>query len=597
MADTDKDTSRSVSGGDSPEPTVEVSETPSRSEAFRALISRGVQTSQSRMTLETRLGIITITILVFTFGFLIYRKVEVHQQRIAAQIPSQQETDAPEDELLKQALAKNAERSVDGFPSNSGTEDVFVADSVMPAAAGTLSEGDSTPNFSQPEFPPTLAMGNGFDEPAVGSQMSEPEFEADGTEPSASPFPSEQHDQPAGAFTESGMSRSTEVESAFLIASSSDSAPADFSSASDPSANPSSASHDVPAEDSPQSELPGVNFEQTEAPGLAFSVPPAATEGTDVENGVAGQSETLEDAASETTQPVLIAMLDPKPQENPFGTTEPQLPELSSAPASEPSFPPEFGSSDSTETHQAGSPFGDTPEIEVPEPSGGVEAFADPPTLNAVPADGLASDPFTSAQAPQFPSQSSTTQDQPRRTIFPAVATGPDGKFSLAAFNYQNNVPAPIDDGNTYDIHVVQEGDNYSRISKRIYGTSRYFSALAVFNQHRISDPKKMRPGMKIIVPPASLLEERYPQLFVEASGPREKAAPGFFLTETGSPAYRVGQRETLSEISERYLGRSSRWIEILRLNQNVLQDPNKLKPGTVLSLPEDAVEVNVSPQ
>ncbi|HRA89422.1 MAG TPA: LysM peptidoglycan-binding domain-containing protein, partial [Planctomycetaceae bacterium] len=65
---------------------------------------------------------------------------------------------------------------------------------------------------------------------------------------------------------------------------------------------------------------------------------------------------------------------------------------------------------------------------------------------------------------------------------------------------------------------------------------------------------------------------------------------------DDGSPAYRVGERETISEISLRFLGRSSRWIEIYRLNQSTLGDPNKLKPGTILALPADAVEVNVVP-
>jgi len=65
---------------------------------------------------------------------------------------------------------------------------------------------------------------------------------------------------------------------------------------------------------------------------------------------------------------------------------------------------------------------------------------------------------------------------------------------------------------------------------------------------------------------------------------------------DTGSPAYRVGERETISEISARFLGRSSRWIEIYRLNQSVVKDPNKLKAGLILALPADAAEVNVVP-
>lgn len=545
------------------------------------------------MTLETRLGIITITILVFTFGFLIYRKVEVHQQRLAAQIPSQQEsgdtgdtgvvgilsggaesgddafggqeTTAGEDELLKQALSESAAQSGAQPGSDSALNDVLMTESVMPSAAGTLNEDET-----QPELPPTLALGNSFEEPAIGNQMTEPEVEMGSAEPaaqpSASPFESDQTAPPTLAFSESGFEPPAADESAASVSPGFEAA----------------------------AESPVVEPEETGPPELGFSVPTATV---DTAFGGAEAAESSDAPTAETSEPVLIAMLEPKPQEDFFGTPEPQTPELSPAPVSEPAFPADFGASSAAESPPSGNPFGDTPAIEVPEPTGSREVFTDPPALSSVPVQEGAGDPFTSAPPSQFPTQTTPGLNEPKRTIYPAVATGPDGKFSLAAFNYQNSVPAPIDDGNTYDVLVIQEGDNYSRISKRVYGTSRYFSALAVFNQHRISDPKKMRPGMKIMVPPASILEERYPQLFVEAAGPREKAAPGFFLTEQGSPAYRVGQRETLSEISERFLGRSSRWIEILRLNQQVLQDPNKLKPGTVLALPDDAVEVNVSPQ
>ena len=185
------------------------------------------------------------------------------------------------------------------------------------------------------------------------------------------------------------------------------------------------------------------------------------------------------------------------------------------------------------------------------------------------------------------------TADNPIRT---AAGSGSDGKFSLAAFNYQNGVveSAP-DDGSTFDSVVVQNGDNYTKISKRVYGTVRYFSALAVFNQHRISEPKNMRPGMVVLVPAKEVLEERYPEFFVD-SQPKIQEPAGFLLLDDGTPAYRVGERETISEISGRFLGRSSRWIEIYRLNQSVLKDPNKLKAGLILALPADAAEVNVVP-
>jgi nucleoid-associated protein YgaU len=104
-----------------------------------------------------------------------------------------------------------------------------------------------------------------------------------------------------------------------------------------------------------------------------------------------------------------------------------------------------------------------------------------------------------------------------------------------------------------------------------------------------------MRPGMVVLTPSRDVLENRYPQLF-EGSKPAVVEPAAFLILEDGSPAYRVGERETLSEISAKFLGRSSRWIEIYRLNQSIVNDPNRLKPGTILALPGDATEVSVVP-
>lgn len=145
------------------------------------------------------------------------------------------------------------------------------------------------------------------------------------------------------------------------------------------------------------------------------------------------------------------------------------------------------------------------------------------------------------------------------------------------------------------EILTVRADDNYWKISRRAYGTARYFSSLALYNQHRIPDPRKLRPGMKVLIPAPEVLQKRYPEFF-EDTQKKRNLPTGFFVQADGTPAYRVGERETLSEISQQHLGRASRWIQIYRLNQQSLADPNRLKPGTVLLLPEDATNVQVRP-
>lgn len=188
---------------------------------------------------------------------------------------------------------------------------------------------------------------------------------------------------------------------------------------------------------------------------------------------------------------------------------------------------------------------------------------------------------------------------KPPQLSLPARASDSDSAEGVAKFvmpqSQQPLIQQVSGRGGHCEVCEVQLDDNYWTISRRSYGTARYFSALALYNQDRIPDPRKLRPGMKVLIPEPGILKERYPELFRDQQPKHQKPA-GFFLQEDGTPAYRIGERETLSEISQKHLGRASRWIQIYRMNQNLLQDPNSLKPGTVIVLPDDATNVHLAP-
>jgi nucleoid-associated protein YgaU len=153
------------------------------------------------------------------------------------------------------------------------------------------------------------------------------------------------------------------------------------------------------------------------------------------------------------------------------------------------------------------------------------------------------------------------------------------------------------------EVYIVRPGDNYWNISKRQYGTVRYFTALARYNQQRIPDPKKMRPGMKVLTPTRDVLESRNPDLFprfaantggIANASHQSGANAGFFVSAGGGPMYRVGPEDTLGGIAQKHLGRFSRWVEIYQLNRHRLKDPNALTLGDELQLPADASRVSM---
>lgn len=158
--------------------------------------------------------------------------------------------------------------------------------------------------------------------------------------------------------------------------------------------------------------------------------------------------------------------------------------------------------------------------------------------------------------------------------------------------------PAVMRRDDLIDEYVVRRGDNYWRISKNKYGTERFYQALARLNLQRVPDPKRLRPGMKLHTPSPESLIRRFPELFPNGiqsvSQTRSSGPSGFFLDRDGRALYRTRSQDTLSSIAQNHLGRASRWKQIYQLNRSTLKNPNVLKDGLVLVLPDDASQVRV---
>ena len=527
---------------------------------------------------EARLGIMVITILVFAFGFLVYHKMDLHQRRLT-EVAIEPGTVAPPGTppidpaaaLLSsspQAAATDPLVNIGDLSDGSPFADtqMTLTEPLSEQQPGTDSfAGIHEPDSSEPA--PTLPTGEipapefAFDKLPEPESVAEaiPDFTVAASESGirAAESPEEVQEVKPPAFAEienqpAIPNGDEKLPSADYLTDGEMYFPAGTEGNLTSQVESAAATRDLQA----NSGEPRIEVAADEP---SFPLIQPETDGTHADTELSSPSIEQTEAALE---PVFLALAEPQ-QGNGFdngfladeGTAKAKAP--LDDPAEFPSFEP-----DALET----------PPLIVaaePKPQTGSKGF------NAVVQPGRRSD---------------------RNAIRTAAGSGSDGKFSLAAFNYGNRVaPAAPDDGSTFDSVVVQNGDNYTKISKRVYGTVRYFSALAVFNQHRIPEPKNMRPGMVVLVPAREVLEERYPELFVD-SQPKIVEQAGFLLLDDGAPAYRIGERETISEISKRFLGRSSRWIEIYRLNQSTLSDPNKLKAGTILALPADAVEVNVVP-
>lgn len=271
----------------------------------------------------------------------------------------------------------------------------------------------------------------------------------------------------------------------------------------------------------------------------------------------------------------------------PMGIAEPQLDDLK--PISNP------------QTLQA------TPSVPAAQPLQGLPSLDDGamPMGNDPAPTPVRTEPPAQPLNPSFTPSSpdpfmGTQQSAPHEVNEPVPSVGipPRQSVSLpAATGRPAQDPAPERELRPDDIYQVQPGDNYWTISRRFYSSARFFSALAEYNKHRIPAPEKMKPGMYVLVPDVEVLHQRYPQL--TGGGPRdpsETAPPGFFVDANGQPAYRVGKGDTLTDIAQAYLGRSSRWVQIQSMNRDKLTDGQPLKIGMVLKLPADASQVSLAP-
>ena len=251
-----------------------------------------------------------------------------------------------------------------------------------------------------------------------------------------------------------------------------------------------------------------------------------------------------------------------------------------------------------------------------------------------VPEEMIAADDQDATHSVRSPHES--TVQSGRTPITPRRSTAPvsTAKSHDSTRHFAEHPPARQASPHAADSYVVEHNDTYWSISKKLYGTARYFQALAEHNRTIVPEPERLRPGVKIAVPSEAELTAQYAR-YIPAGGRTDRGAPdgggdrkhedsfsvasdspvrrpseraprggdddhsaaGFHYSRSGEPMYRVAEGDTLSNIAQNHLGKSSRSDELYELNQDRLTDPNRLRIGTVIRLPADASRIGLVPK
>jgi nucleoid-associated protein YgaU len=136
-------------------------------------------------------------------------------------------------------------------------------------------------------------------------------------------------------------------------------------------------------------------------------------------------------------------------------------------------------------------------------------------------------------------------------------------------------------------VHVVETGETFSTIALKYYGNPNLYGALMRANPS--IEPTKLRPGMKVTVPPASTVKPA-----AAAAAERVDASHAQVSTARieqpldASTQYRVQPGDSLYSIAKKLYGRFDKQDAIYAANKATIgEDMHRLKVGQVLTLPE----------
>ncbi len=143
--------------------------------------------------------------------------------------------------------------------------------------------------------------------------------------------------------------------------------------------------------------------------------------------------------------------------------------------------------------------------------------------------------------------------------------------------------------------HDVKQGETFATIAAKHYGSQKYAKLLLKANP-RIPDARRLRVGVKLIIPPLDVLTgatSKPSKKEIAAARKRteeraKKEAPPEKESEKkpATPKFYVVQKDdSLYAIAREVWGDGTRWKELLQLNKDVCPSPSKLRPGMKLRL------------
>ena len=164
---------------------------------------------------------------------------------------------------------------------------------------------------------------------------------------------------------------------------------------------------------------------------------------------------------------------------------------------------------------------------------------------------------------------------QEQRRSAPRATSSSTPTVQEIVIGQRRTTPVP----SNLQVHYVAKGETLTAITRKYYGNTDQVGYLAKHNN--LTNPNRVAVGTRLVIPkvPSSTALAQAPQ-------PRVRAASTPSPTPVTKKTITVRKGDTLGAISMRAFGTTKRWPDIAEINQDVLPDPDRLRPGMTLRLP-----------
>lgn len=157
-------------------------------------------------------------------------------------------------------------------------------------------------------------------------------------------------------------------------------------------------------------------------------------------------------------------------------------------------------------------------------------------------------------------------------SVFPASPSDKTESSDASQVNNTSNTPsAPANNNAVVAIsttYTVKSGDTLWKIAEKLYGNGALWTKIYADNKAAIKNPDRIYVGQVLMIYPV--------------------VGDGTFITASdGKGTYTVQSGDTLWKIAKKKYGRHSKWRKIYGANKSTLTDPNKLRVGQVIVLPD----------